>query len=72
MAGGGGGGGGGEGINHARELDQTPTWAVAVVCAVIILISIILEKVLHMIGEVTIKKVDACIKIFSICLVLRI
>ncbi|KAG6644766.1 hypothetical protein CIPAW_08G076200 [Carya illinoinensis] len=45
------GGGGGGGINPARELDQTPTWAVAVVCAVIILISIILEKVLHMVGE---------------------
>lgn len=34
-----------------RELDQTPTWAVATVCAVIVLISIILEKVLHMVGE---------------------
>lgn len=56
----GGGGGGGEGITPARELDQTPTWAVAVVCAIIILISIILEKVIHMIGEVTIKKVDVC------------
>ncbi|KAF5455609.1 hypothetical protein F2P56_025168 [Juglans regia] len=42
---------GGGGITHVRELDQTPTWAVAVVCAVIILISIILEKVLHMVGE---------------------
>ncbi|KAB1225843.1 MLO-like protein 5 [Morella rubra] len=36
---------------HARELDQTPTWAVSVVCAVIVLISIILEKVLHRVGE---------------------
>ncbi|GLT94546.1 hypothetical protein SLE2022_122820 [Rubroshorea leprosula] len=35
----------------ARELDQTPTWAVAVVCAVIVIISIILEKLLHHIGE---------------------
>ena len=48
MAGGEGGGGG------ARELDQTPTWAVAVVCAVIIVISIALEKLLHIIGEVLI------------------
>lgn len=47
MAGGGGGRGG-----QSRELDQTPTWAVAAVCAVIILISIILEKVLHMVGEI--------------------
>lgn len=42
----------GEGEGNSRELDQTPTWAVAAVCAVIILISIILEKVLHLVGEV--------------------
>lgn len=48
MAGGGGGGGG------ERQLDQTPTWAVAAVCAVIILISIVLEKFLHRLGEVLI------------------
>uniref|UniRef100_A0A2N9FYG8 MLO-like protein n=1 Tax=Fagus sylvatica TaxID=28930 RepID=A0A2N9FYG8_FAGSY len=35
----------------ARELDQTPTWAVAAVCAVIVVLSIILEEVLHMVGE---------------------
>ncbi|MQM10290.1 hypothetical protein Taro_043182 [Colocasia esculenta] len=35
----------------SRELDQTPTWAVASVCAVIILISLALEKMLHRIGE---------------------
>ncbi|KAL0557361.1 hypothetical protein IC582_005898 [Cucumis melo] len=45
-------GGGGGGGAPSRELDQTPTWAVAAVCAVIILISIILEKVLHMVGEI--------------------
>uniref|UniRef100_A0A0E0PID0 MLO-like protein n=1 Tax=Oryza rufipogon TaxID=4529 RepID=A0A0E0PID0_ORYRU len=44
---GGGGGGGG----NTRELDQTPTWAVASVCGVIVLISILLEKGLHKIGE---------------------
>ncbi|KAH7523382.1 hypothetical protein FEM48_Zijuj06G0004900 [Ziziphus jujuba var. spinosa] len=49
MAGGGGDHGGGH--TKARELDQTPTWAVAAVCAVIIIISILLEKVLHMFGE---------------------
>ena len=42
--------GGGE--TNSRELDQTPTWAVATVCAVIILISIVLEKFLHMLGAV--------------------
>uniref|UniRef100_A0A5B6YYY5 MLO-like protein n=1 Tax=Davidia involucrata TaxID=16924 RepID=A0A5B6YYY5_DAVIN len=33
-----------------RELDQTPTWAVAGVCAIIIIISILLEKILHKVG----------------------
>ncbi|KAG6499181.1 hypothetical protein ZIOFF_038937 [Zingiber officinale] len=36
---------------ESRELDRTPTWAVAIVCSVIILISILLEKGLHHIGE---------------------
>lgn len=35
----------------ARELDQTPTWAVAGVCAVIVLISILLEMTLHHVGH---------------------
>lgn len=43
---------GGEAVAGAKELDQTPTWAVSAVCAVIILISILLEKVLHFIAEV--------------------
>lgn len=42
----------GEGNTGARALDETPTWAVGAVCAAIILISIILEKVLHRTGEV--------------------
>lgn len=42
------GGGGKEG--SSRNLDQTSTWAVAGVCAVIILISIALEKILHKVG----------------------
>ncbi|XP_066376979.1 MLO-like protein 9 [Miscanthus floridulus] len=41
------GGGGG----NTRELDQTPTWAVASVCGVIVIISILLEKGLHHVGE---------------------
>ncbi|KAF8666029.1 hypothetical protein HU200_053898 [Digitaria exilis] len=43
----GGDGGGG----NTRELDQTPTWAVASVCGVIVIISILLEKGLHHVGE---------------------
>ncbi|KAK3222034.1 hypothetical protein Dsin_009059 [Dipteronia sinensis] len=33
-----------------RKLDQTATWAVSGVCAVIIVISIFLEKILHRVG----------------------
>ncbi|KAL8132350.1 hypothetical protein AgCh_008008 [Apium graveolens] len=45
------GGGGGETSDKlARELDRTPTWVVAAVCAVIIIISIALEKILHQLG----------------------
>ncbi|WVZ10736.1 hypothetical protein V8G54_015266 [Vigna mungo] len=36
--------------SSSRELDQTPTWAVAVVCTVFILISMALEKSLHKVG----------------------
>lgn len=35
-----------------RKLDQTATWAVASVCAVIIIISLLLEKSLHKTGTV--------------------
>ncbi|KAL3518361.1 hypothetical protein ACH5RR_020950 [Cinchona calisaya] len=41
MAGGGGG----------RSLEQTPTWAVAVVCFVLVAISIVIEHILHLIGK---------------------
>ncbi|KAJ4777846.1 MLO-like protein [Rhynchospora pubera] len=34
-----------------RELYQTPTWAVALICAVMIIISLLMEKGLHHIGE---------------------
>ncbi|XP_045813665.1 MLO-like protein 8 isoform X1 [Trifolium pratense] len=36
--------------DSSRQLDQTPTWAVAAVCTVFILISIALEKSLHKLG----------------------
>ncbi|CAI9753307.1 unnamed protein product [Fraxinus pennsylvanica] len=34
----------------SRGIDQTATWAVSVVCAIIIIISIALEKILHKVG----------------------
>ncbi|XP_010548198.1 PREDICTED: MLO-like protein 8 [Tarenaya hassleriana] len=35
-----------------RELYQTPTWAVAAVCTFFIVVSVLLEKVLHKVGTV--------------------
>lgn len=51
----------GGGSESARELDQTPTWAVALVSAVIIIISILLEKTLHKFGEVIFLRIFLCI-----------
>ncbi|KAM5559845.1 MLO-like protein 6 [Rosa sericea] len=34
-----------------RSLEQTPTWAVAVVCFFLVLVSIIIEYILHLIGK---------------------
>ena len=42
----------GDASEGTRQLDQTPTWAVASVCAIIIIISIGLEKLLHKLGKV--------------------
>ncbi|KAA3464659.1 MLO-like protein 12 isoform X1 [Gossypium australe] len=37
--------------NKARSLEETPTWAVAVVCLVLLVISIIIEHAIHMLGK---------------------
>ncbi|XWS28420.1 hypothetical protein CRYUN_Cryun25bG0067300 [Craigia yunnanensis] len=39
------------GGSEGRSLEETPTWAVAVVCFVLVLISIIIERIIHMIGK---------------------
>jgi mlo protein len=36
----------------ARDLEKTPTWAGSAVCAAMIVISIILEKILHKTAQV--------------------
>jgi mlo protein len=43
MAGGGG---------KARPLEFTPTWIVAAVCSIIVIISLIFERLLHRLGKV--------------------
>ncbi|CAL0326949.1 unnamed protein product [Lupinus luteus] len=47
MGGGGDAGAGGHGHGDNRTLEQTPTWSVAAVCAIIVIISISLEKLIH-------------------------
>ncbi|KAG8501930.1 hypothetical protein CXB51_004689 [Gossypium anomalum] len=37
--------------NKARSLEETPTWAVAVVCLVLVVISIIIEHAIHLLGK---------------------
>ena len=44
--------------SQSRELDQTATWAVAIVCAVFIVISLVLEKFLHKVGTVSLNVED--------------
>ncbi|KAJ9540452.1 hypothetical protein OSB04_026958 [Centaurea solstitialis] len=39
------------GSSEGRSLEQTPTWAVATVCSVLVLISIVIEHIIHMIGQ---------------------
>ncbi|KAL4386850.1 hypothetical protein GQ457_09G028840 [Hibiscus cannabinus] len=37
--------------SKARSLEETPTWAVAVVCFVLVLISIFIEHAIHVVGK---------------------
>ncbi|ONK64241.1 uncharacterized protein A4U43_C07F23590 [Asparagus officinalis] len=50
------GGGGGGSENTSRELSITPTWAVAGVCAVIVLLSLLLETGLHRLGHYFVRR----------------
>lgn len=35
-----------------RPLEETPTWAVAVVCFVLIAVSLVIEYTIHLVGKV--------------------
>ncbi|KAF7829462.1 MLO-like protein 9 [Senna tora] len=54
----------------ARQLDQTPTWAVASVCFIIVLISIILEEVIHKVAKKKKALLEALDKIKSELMIL--
>ena len=38
---------------YERSLEHTPTWAVAVVCFVLVVISLFIEHIIHIIGKVS-------------------
>lgn len=40
------------GGSEDRSLQETPTWAVAIVCGVFVIISIIIEHGIHSLGKV--------------------
>lgn len=40
------------GAKGGRSLEETPTWAVALVCFVLVVVSIIIEHVIHLIAQV--------------------
>ncbi|MCD7457423.1 hypothetical protein HAX54_035046 [Datura stramonium] len=42
----------GEEEEEGRSLEQTPTWAVAVVCFALVAISIVIEFIIHLIGKI--------------------
>ncbi|MQL81619.1 hypothetical protein Taro_014081 [Colocasia esculenta] len=39
------------GGNSGRSLEQTPTWAVAAVCFVLVVISLLIESLIHLVGK---------------------
>lgn len=41
-----------EASEHAEALEYTPTWVLAAVCAVIVFISLLVERGLHFVGKV--------------------
>jgi hypothetical protein len=47
-------------------LEYTPTWVVAVVCSVIVLISLIVERTLHYLGKVT-HHLPSHIQLYMLC-----
>lgn len=42
----------GDGGEEALKLEFTPTWVVALVCSIIVFISLAVERLLHFLGKV--------------------
>ena len=41
---------GGTSGGNERSLEQTPTWAVAVVCSAFVIVSLLIEQAIHHVG----------------------
>lgn len=54
--------------SNERSLEETSTWAVAVVCFVLVFISILIEHAIHLIGKVR----PICLKVIVFLLVLLV
>ncbi len=54
-----------------RSLEQTPTWAVAAVATVFVLVSLLLERGLHRLGKVKALSVSVSVSV-SVCLSLSL
>ena len=54
------------GGSGGRNLDETPTWAIAVVCFVLLSISITIEHIFHVIGKVYIEYIYQLITCVSV------
>jgi hypothetical protein len=48
------------GASGDRSFQETPTWAIAVVCAVFVIISLLIEHGIHSLGKVVFNLVELC------------
>lgn len=53
------------GGSAGRELDQTPTWAVSMVCGIIVALSFVLEGIFHLVAKV---RNNILFTLFILCL----
>ena len=42
--------------DSARSLEETPTWAVAVVCLALVVISILIEHAINLVGKASFER----------------
>ena len=52
-----------EAVAEAETLEFTPTWIVAAVCSLIVLISLLAERCLHYLGKVTTHRIERLLQL---------